>query len=322
MITLIALIAAGLALLILAGDLLVRGAVNLATMLKISPLIVGLTVVAFGTSAPELMVTLQGVSSGNYHIAMGNIVGSNIANVLLVLGLPALIYPFITHLPGLKKDAIALIIGTSAFMGFVYFRGVLDQLTALALLGLLIIYIFTLFLRARNSEGAEVVLDEIEDYAAENGIAWKTPLFILAGIIGLPLGAKLLVDNGSALAEMLHVRQELIGLTIVAIGTSLPELATVVAAALRKQADVAVGNVVGSNLFNLLFVGGAAGLVGQSYFSADARLIDIPIMALSSLLLIFLILTHRKISRVLGVAMFLLYVGYIGYISYTSTPAL
>ncbi len=321
MLTHIALVAAGLALLIVAGDILVRGAVNLATMLKISPLIVGLTIVAFGTSAPELMVTLQAVSSGNYEIAMGNIIGSNIANVLLVLGLPALIYPFITKLPGLKQDAVALVLGTGAFLYFVYGRGTLDSLSAMVLLGLILCYIISLFFRARKSSGAEVVLDEIEEYTDGKGLVWKTPLFLLIGLVGLPLGAKLLVDNGSTLAAMLGVRQELIGLTIVAVGTSLPELATVVAAALRKQADVAVGNVVGSNLFNLLFVGGAAGLVGNSYFSFVTRVIDIPVMVASTLLLVFLILAHRPIYRPLGVGMFILYVGYIGYIGFAGLTA-
>ncbi len=308
----------GLGLLILGGDLLVRGAVSLASALRIPTLLISLTIVAFGTSAPEFVVALRDVLTGpegDNGIAMGNIIGSNTANILLVLGLPAILYPIAMDMPGTRRHASFMILATMVFMYFAYIAGLIDHTAGVVMMGLIVAYVGYIGWHAMNvGSDREPILDDLDEYTEANGAVWKTPAFLLAGLIGLPLGAQLLVDNGSAIAAAMNVRPELIGLTIVAFGTSLPELATVVAAALKKHAEVAVGNIVGSNIFNLLFVGGTAGLAGTSTFTSTARHIDMPFMLICTLFLGLLIYTRTRISRPVGAVMFLAYVGYIIFI--------
>jgi cation:H+ antiporter len=327
MITYIGFIVLGLGILVIAGDLLVRGAVNLAGILKVPTLLVSLTIIAFGTSAPEFVVTLQDVltsADGQNGIAMGNIIGSNIANILLVLGLPAIIAPIAMTTPGLRQHAFFMLVATVMFLFFAYYRGVIDPLAGFVLMGTIFVYIIYVGFRAKTGHAEESVLDDLDEYQDETGRAWKTPAFLVAGLIGLPLGAKMLVDNGAAMATDLGVREELIGLTIVAFGTSLPELATVFAAAMKRHADVAVGNIVGSNIFNLLFVGGTAGLASMtatgnpSYFTVDARHFDMPVMLISTLVLIAMIYLGARINRFIGFGFLGLYLGYIAFLGFQS----
>ncbi len=301
----------GLAILLVAGDLLVRGAVSLAAALKIPALIVSLTIVAFGTSAPELVVTVQAVMSGNDGIALGNIIGSNIANIFLVLGVPALIYPVATHVQGLRRHAVIMLIATAAFLFAAYGPGEIGFRTGAALFAGIVIYVAYMWIRAATGNAETSILDEVEEYQDAAGINMKTLAFLAGGLVGLPLGAHLLVYNGANLAAYLGVREELIGLTIVAFGTSLPELATVFAAALHKKSDVAIGGVVGSNIFNLLAVGGAAGLAGTAVFDDASRALDLPVMAFAAIVLAAFVLTRRNIGRLTGL---LFTAGYIGFI--------
>ncbi|MEM9014412.1 MAG: calcium/sodium antiporter [Pseudomonadota bacterium] len=307
----IALVVLGLAILLLGGDLLVRGAVGLAAALKIPALIVSLTVVAFGTSAPELVVTIQAVSSGNAGIALGNIIGSNIANVLLVLGLPAIIYPVSTHVDGLRRHVGFMLVATGVFAAIAYTRGFLDFSYGAALFAGILIYVTYMWVRAAGGKSHDPVLDEVDEYLEDAGISAKTMAFIAAGLIGLPLGAHLLVTNGESLALALGVRESVIGLTIIAFGTSLPELATVIAAAFHKKSDVAIGGIIGSNIFNLLAVGGAAGLVGVSRFHPVSLAVDIPVMIAAALLLALYVFTKRDIGRWSGIFMFGAYIGFM-----------
>jgi cation:H+ antiporter len=303
----------GLAVLLVGGDLLVRGAVGLANSLKISPLLVSLTIIAFGTSAPELVVAVVSIAEKEPGIALGNIVGANIANVFLVLGLPALIHPMTTHVPGLKRHAVVLLLATAAFAAIVYGAGELDRVTGAALLAGIIGYTGFLALMARKTYGRDPVIDEVAEYSEgpkERNIG-AILIYIIAGVIGLPVGAHILVENGSSLALALGIRPEIIGLTAVAIGTSLPELATVAAAALHRKSDVAIGNVVGSNIFNIFFVAGAAGLAGGGSFSEAAGRFDVPVMALAAVVLSLLILTRRDIGRLAGAAFILAYATFI-----------
>jgi len=312
-------IVVGLLVLLVAGDLLVRGAVNLATQLKIPTLLISLTIVAFGTSAPEFVVSLQDVlNGGDNGIAMGNIIGSNIANILLVLGIPAIITPMALHLKGLRRHATVMLIATAAFIFMAFYSGILGLVWGLVLMGLILAYIAYVGVHAMKGDGEEeALLDDIDEYSETSGSAWKTPLFLILGLVGLPLGAHLLIENGSGLASTLGVRDELIGLTIVAFGTSLPELATVLAAAVKKHADVAVGNIVGSNIFNILFVGGTAGIASiapgatPSFFPFEMRFIDMPVMAVATLILAILIYARGTIARLLGAVMGASYVAYI-----------
>ncbi len=306
----VALLILGLAILLISGDLLVRGAVGLATALKIPALVVSLTVVAFGTSAPELVVTVQAVMSDAAGIALGNIIGSNIANVLLVLGLPALIYPITTYVDGLRRHATVMLAATAAFSVLAYYRGDIDFGAGVILFSGIIAYVLYLWVSALR-DGADPVIDEVAEYADASGLNWKTILFLVAGLVGLPLGADLLVDNGRILAADLGVRDALIGLTIVAFGTSLPELATVVAAAFHKKSDVAIGGIVGSNIFNLLAVGGAAGLAGGAAFDDKSLALDIPAMIAAALAISVYIYTRRDIGRMTGLLFFAAYVGFI-----------
>lgn len=308
------LLLAGLAILLVAGELLVRGAVSLAKLLSIPALLIGLTVVAFGTSAPELVVTIQAVLSGDNGIAMGNIVGSNVANILLVLGLPAIVSAISLATPRLRRHAAVMIAATAVFCGFVYVTGVIGTLAGGVMLALIAAYIGLIAFDAMRGGGEADLMAEVEELGATEASRWRTPLYLVLGLVGLPLGAHLLVSSGSDLARLLGVRDEVIGLTIVAFGTSLPELATVFAAALKREADVAVGNILGSNIFNLLFVGGVAGLVGTSTFSDAARTIDLPVMIASAVLLAGLVFARGRIGRLLGVVLTLAYVAYIGFL--------
>lgn len=313
----IALIILGLAVLLISGDLLVRGAVGLATALRIPALIVSLTIVAFGTSAPELVVTIQAVMSGKAGIALGNIIGSNIANIFLVLGFPAIIYPITTHVTGLRRHAVVMLAATAAFASFAYFRGAIDQLAGVILFGGILAYVGYMWVRAATS-GDDTLLDEVAEYSETSGVSWKTILFLLAGLIGLPLGANLLVENGASLAATLGVRDELIGLTIIAFGTSLPELATVVAAAFHKKSDVAIGGVVGSNIFNLLAVGGAAGLAGGALFDPKSLSFDLPVMIVTAIAVSFYIFTRKDIGRISGLIFAAAYIGFIAILAMAS----
>ena len=307
----IVLIVLGLAILLIAGDLLVRGAVGLAAALNIPALVISLTIVAFGTSAPELVVTVQAVLTGNDGIALGNIIGSNIANIFLVLGLPAIIYPITTHVLGLRRHIVVMLTATAAFAGAAYVTGYVDTAIGGAFFASIIAYVAYMWLRARKGRGGDPVLDEVEEYQEANGLSFKTLLFLAAGLAGLPVGAHLLVSNGAILAAGLGVREEVIGLTIVAFGTSLPELATVVAAALHRKSDVAIGGIIGSNIFNILAVGGAAGLAGTAVFDPASLTWEMPVMIAAAAVLSAFVLSRRDIGRLAGLAMFGVYVGFI-----------
>lgn len=307
-----ALVIAGLALLVVCGDLLVRGTVGLAAALNIPALIISLTVVAFGTSAPELFVSVQAVLTGNDGISIGNIIGSNIANIFLVLGAPALIYPIRTHVIGLRRHAVVMLIATAAFAGVAYLHGAIDTPVGAGLFLGVLLYVAYMWRRALQSPGDDPVLEDIDEIAGDDGVTLKTLGLILVGLIGMPLGAHLLVANGSAIASDLGVREELIGLTIIAFGTSLPELATVVAAAFHKKSDVAIGGIVGSNIFNIFAVGGAAGLAGTAVFDPHSLRLDLPVMILAALVLAGFIMTRRKIGWLSGLIMSAVYLGFIG----------
>ena len=318
LLTEVLLVIAGLAILLVAGDVLVRGAVGLAAAIRIPALVISLTIVAFGTSAPELVVTVQAVITDNDGIALGNIIGSNIANILLVLGLPAIIYPVTTHVIGLRRHAVVMLIATAAFSAAAYAAGFIDTRIGGGLFCGVVVYVIYMWVRAMRSPEREPVIDEVEEYIGEDRVSLKTIAFIIAGLIGLPAGAHLLVSNGSSLAADLGVREELIGLTIIAFGTSLPELATVLAAAFHKKSDVAIGGIIGSNIFNIFAVGGAAGFAGTAYFDADSLTFDIPVMILAALILSAFVFTRKDIGRLVGAVML---AGYVGFIYYLATTA-
>ncbi|MEL7346765.1 MAG: calcium/sodium antiporter, partial [Pseudomonadota bacterium] len=279
---------AGLTLLVAAGDLLVRGAVALALKLAVPALVISATVVAFGTSAPELLISIEAALSDAPGIALGNVIGSNIANVWLVLGVPALIAPLAGCAPEARRSLYFMLIGTVLFTGLLL-SGTIGAMGGLALLVVVAIMIAdslreSLRHRARVAQiaaagggtvGAAAVGSTMDDDLADLEDAdpdmawWKVALFLVVGIIGLPSGASLLIDGAQGIARAAGVSEAAIGLTLVAIGTSLPELATTVMAALRNQTDVAIGNVVGSNMFNITAVIGAAALTVVASSGSD-----------------------------------------------------
>lgn len=333
----------GLVILAVAGDRLVKGAVALALRLGIPALIVGLTVVAFGTSAPELLVSIQAVTGGAPAIALGNVVGSNIANILLVIGVPAMIS--VLHTSRLDTARSYLImLGASALFIALAFTGTFQWwagLVLLAVLGRMLwqSYAHAAAHRAANSRAAREQAAEAEapeagaemEPLAEGGLAEpeaeeavsetldeapgtpgrKIAVFLLVGIVGLPLGAHLLVEGAVDIARLLGVSEAIIGLTLVAFGTSLPELATTVMAAVRKSADVALGNVIGSNMFNLTGIVGITALVAPVPVDPEFLGFDLWVMLGASLLLAPFIFNRRDIGFWTG-ALFV--TGYVAYV--------
>lgn len=302
----------GLAVLLVGGDLLVRGAVGLANAARVPALLVSLTIIAFGTSAPELVVSVTAVLEKEPGIAIGNIIGSNIANILFVLGIPALAYPMTTQVTGLKRHGLVLLIATSAFAALAYGAGGISRATGAALFAGIIAYVIFLAWMARRSRGRDPVIDEVAEYS-DSGKTGLGPsiAYLVAGLIGLPIGADILVVHGSEFARALGARPELIGLTVVSIGTSLPELATVAAAALRKRSEVAIGNVVGSSIFNIFAVGGATGLAGGAAVGGATLGYELPVMIAASLVLTAFIFLRRDIGRIAGLAFLAAYIAFL-----------
>ncbi|MFN3232782.1 MAG: calcium/sodium antiporter [Alphaproteobacteria bacterium] len=305
----------GLICLIAGGDILVRGSVSVARHLRVSPMLIGLTVVAFGTSAPELVVSIDAaVFEGVPELALGNAVGSNIANVLLVLGVPALIYPMVCNADTVGRDTIAMIIASIIFV-ILCLMGEISLLGGLILFVLLVGYMGYSAHQARTDPAllAEE-LKEIESQALASQSKLYATAFVVGGLIALVLGAELLVGASINIARSLGVSEATIGLTMIALGTSLPELATSVAAALRRNCDVALGNVIGSNMFNLLGVVGITAIITPIPVPSDFLTLNLWVMLAASLLLVPIGLFKIPIGRTMGIGFTIAYVGYIAYL--------
>ncbi len=304
-------IAGGLLLLYLGAEGLIRGSVALALRLGLTPLVVGLTVVAFGTSSPELVVSLQAALSGNEAIAIGNVVGSNICNIALILGLSALIRPLKVHLQLLRMD-VPLMIAASALLMLMLYDGGLGRPEGALLSVFLIGYTAFNVLNARRMQGAAP--DVLAEAASPpGGPAWRHGVFLFGGLGVLAGGAHLLITGAVDLAQQLGLSDAVIGLTIVALGTSLPELATSVVAAARNEGDIAVGNVVGSNVFNVLFILGLSALVHPLH-TGGVTMTDLGIMTAFALLMLPLMRTGFRLVRWEGALLLVLYVGYVAYL--------
>ena len=305
------LVGLGLLILLLAGDALVKGAVNLALRIGIPALIVSLTIVAFGTSAPELLISVKAAIDGVPGIAMGNVVGSNTANILLVLGIPAMLATMHTHNCDTRKSFLQMIAASVLFIALA-FSGSFTWVSGVVLLGALVLI---MGLAARDAQAHRKAGQTAEDDDAPEGADpnmpwWRIIGFLALGLVGLPLGADLLVDNAVIIARDFGISETVIGLTLVAIGTSLPELATTVMAALRRQADVALGNVIGSNIFNLLGIIGVASLVAPIPVAPEFLSYDLWVMLGASLLLVPFVFFGKDITWKWGVALTTLYLGY------------
>lgn len=321
----LALFILGLVLLTIGADVLVKGAAHLAGSLGISPLVIGLTVVAFGTSAPELAVSTASAWKGQADIAIGNVVGSNIFNVLFILGISALIIPLAVQQQLIRLD-VPLMIAASVLLLFMSLDRVLSHMDGLILFSGLVIY--TVFLiRNSRKESASVqkeYLDGVEVAEEDGQPHWgKNIGYLVLGLVMLVLGSKWLVDGAVMFARGLGVSELVIGLTIVAAGTSLPEVATSIMAALRGERDIAVGNVVGSNIFNILCVLGLSSLVSPAGIRvADTALqFDIPVMIAVAAACLPIFFAGRLITRGNGAMLFGYYVAYTLYLVFTAQHA-
>jgi len=308
----------GLVILLLAGDSLVKGAVNLALRMGIPALIVSLTIVAFGTSAPELLISVQAILAGSPGIALGNVVGSNTANILLVLGIPALVATMHTSGHDTRDSYMQMIAASVLFIALAFFGPFtwIDGLILLVALTAMLVHATSVARAHRRAEAGPVAepvdLDAEELEGADPGLGWPRILIYLAlGLVGLPLGADLLVDGAVNIARAYGVTETVIGLTLVAVGTSLPELATTLVAAIRQKADVALGNVIGSNMFNLLGIIGVAALVGPIPVERTFLVQDLWIMLAASLLLAPFVFLKMDITRLWGVIFTGAYVAYL-----------
>lgn len=304
--------ALGLVILLFAGDFLVKGAVNASLRLGVPALIVSLTVVAFGTSAPELLISVRAVLDGVPGLALGNVVGSNTANVLLVLGLPALISKLYTAQVDTRKS-YATMMGVTLLFIALCFVSPLTWIHGLILLAVLAVILWDQARQAlahrRSTRGEEE--EEVEGADARMR-GWQIAVYLALGLVGLPLGAGLFVDSAVAIAERFGVSDSVIGLTLVALGTSLPELATTVMAAIRRQAEVALGNVIGSNMFNLAAIMGVTALVGPVPVVSPFLAYDLWAMLGASLLLApFVYSRRRSLTRRWGFALTVLYILYV-----------
>tara|TARA_B100000678_G_scaffold218796_1_gene186143 strand:+ start:441 stop:1382 length:942 start_codon:yes stop_codon:yes gene_type:complete len=301
---------AGMALLMFAGDYLVRGSVGLAARFEINPLIIGLTVVAFGTSAPELFVSLQAAWNGVSGIAIGNVVGSNIANVLLVLGAPALIAAIHCSERGIGASLAVMILLSVLLMAFMA-TGTLSRSEGAILLLVIIGYLAWQVRRAIKDPAHAAIGHEDDEDIVPPDSPRKIALFIILGLVGLPLGAWLTVSGASEIARMFGASETAIGLTVVAIGTSLPELVTSVMAAWRKSGAVAIGNVVGSNIFNIGFILGLTSLVLPLHVDERVIHVDMWVMLGTSALIVALSHWNRPIGKIGGIAMLAAFALYI-----------
>jgi cation:H+ antiporter len=311
----------GLAALIVGAEWLVRGAARLAASVGISPLVVGLTVVAFGTSSPELGVSVMSSMSGQAGIAVGNVVGSNICNVLLILGLSALFAPLIVARQLIRIE-VPLMVGVSFLFAFMAFDGVLGRLDGILLFGGAIVYTVWVIRRSRRESLREAEKSEAVREGGNpgttggaKGLVWQICL-IIAGLALLGLGANWLVDAAVAIAKHFGVSDLLIGLTVVAFGTSLPELAASVMASIRGERDIAVGNIVGSNLFNILVVIGLTGIVAPEGVPVAETAIqfDIPVMLAVAAACLPIFFTGHLIARWEGLLFLFYYIAYTLYL--------
>lgn len=301
----------GLIYLLMGADLLVRGAVALARRARVPPFVVALTVVALGTSLPELVVAVQAALTGYPGIVLGNVVGSNVANVLLVAGAAAALYPVEPGEGSVRRDAGVMVLATLTFIGLSV-RGGLGWLEGVLLLvGLAA----ALGLTARDALAErKIVTAPIDWILGLPSRAGLIAVFLAGGLVGLPVGARLVVDGAVEIAGALGMSETLVGLTIIAFSTSLPELATTVVAAWRRETDMIVGTVIGSNTLNLLGIMGIAAIVGPGGIpvSPDVLTFDLPVMLAAALVLVAFVWRKRPLGRVTGVLLSLGYVAYVG----------
>lgn len=309
----------GLALLAIGGEVLVRGATQAARMLGVSPLLIGLTLVGFGTSTPELVTSLTAAFEGSPGIAIGNVVGSNTANILFILGLTALIMPLAVDKDAFKRDGLVLILSTFACLGAILL-GFMERWVGIVFLLGLIAYVVWAYMGERKTGGAEAQMQEhkVEDTGALPGGLIGALVFAVGGIAITIVGARFLVDSAIDIAKGFGISDTIIGLTVVAVGTSLPELITSVIAALRRHSDVALGNIIGSNIYNVLGILGVTALIKPIPVPPQIAQLDIWVMLGATVLLLVFLRSGWKLVRWEGAVFMGLYAAYVAWLVATA----
>lgn len=300
----------GVGLLYLGGEGLVRGASALGRRLGMSPMVIGLTIVSVGTSSPELAATIAGVLEGAPAVSFGNVVGSNIANLALVLGLTAIVWPLDVAACFIRREMPFMLL-TSAWMFLLVVNGRIGRLEGVLLVGVLALYLRSLLGR---QEDAEVEAEFAAAYGRGPTSGWVSGLAVLAGIGLLVAGAHFLILGAVGLARSLGVSERVIGLTMVALGTSLPEMASSAVAAIRREGDIVLGNLIGSNIFNILFILGTTSLVRSIAVETQEVWGDLLAMMIVSLMAWFFLRTGRRLARVEGLLLVAAYVTYLAYL--------
>lgn len=305
-------IAAGLAMLFYGGDWLVKGAVSVAARLNMSTLLVSILIVGFGTSTPELLVSVQAALNGSPDIALGNVIGSNIANVLLIMGLAAMITPVLCTSKGVKRDSFVVLLSSLILLAL-SFLGMIPRSAGFFMLLLMGIYIAYCIYEERKSETHDV--EPLDEDAQPLMPLWKSLGYCTLSIALLVIGARLLVDGATNVARTFGVSEAVIGLTLVAVGTSLPELAAAIAAAVRKHSDVVIGNILGSNLYNILGILGLTSVIMPIPFSEQMAKLDIWMMLATAIVLLPIVwFGEKKIGRMLGIMFLAVYLVYVGWL--------
>jgi cation:H+ antiporter len=296
----------GLTLLFGGGHALVKGASGMARLLGVHPIIIGLTVVALGTSMPELLVSLDAAFKDKPDFALGNVVGSNVANIGLILGLSALARPIGIHMKLLRFE-IPLVIGISVVFWLLCLDGLLGRFDGILLVSGFIVFLYVLIKGARK----DIKEDKKENSVAKQNQKIVLVLFIAIGMIALKYGAQWTIDAASEISRRAGVSELVLGLTIVALGTSLPELATSVVAAFRKEADISIGNIIGSNLFNMMAIAGPTAAIHPLLVSDQLKRVDLPIMLGLTIVMFPLLYSGRQLTRLEGGFLLMSYIGII-----------
>ena len=315
----------GLVLLFVGGEALVRGSVVISKRLGISAILIGVVVVGFGTSAPELLVSIKASLNNQPDIALGNVVGSNIANVLLILGLASVLTPIMCKDKAIIRDACAVLVSSIALLGLSYL-GVIPRIAGALMLSTLVMYLFYAYQSERKDKARMIAAHDDETAHEHQAQEFDDKLGLLpsillsiVGIAMLVFGADCLVKGASNLARAVGISEAVIGLSLVAIGTSLPELATAISAAAKKQTDVVIGNVLGSNLFNILSILGITAIIKPVAIGEQIGAFDIPFTLAISVITVVVIFTLTKFGRLSGALFMLAYVAYIAWLYFNAS---
>ncbi len=303
---------AGLVLLYVGGESVLKGAVGTAKKLNVSPLLIGLTIVSIGTSLPEFFVTLAAAMEGRTDVSIGNIVGSNIANVLFMIGITGFFTTLTIERDFLKRDGLFLVLATLLFAGLAY-MGVMDKISGIVMIAALLFFLVRAYLSERADPLASALAHEAEELVQDEKPLWIFMALLLGGIISVLIGADIFVEGAVDIARLVGVSEAVIGLTLVALGTSLPELATVIPAARKKETDIILGNVIGSNIFNTLGVAGLVSLVTPLDVDPKILTVDIPIMVGVTLMLVIRGFLNPVYTQTTSMIFFVGYIVYIGF---------